>query len=381
MPELGEPRAATPRRRPWAGRGRRGSRRASRSLLVRRRRGGSSARGPGRDGDHPAARGELLVERGRGSGGTSRQRASTASGAPLTTSAGSRPGRRTSADVIWRSWSNGSDPEPSVRGDRRGARRPGAAHSAVSSGVAADRHCRRRVASVASRPSSSARSRGGPPGSSAARKRDPALGEGAGLVGDQDVDVAEVLDADQPFDQHLAAGEPRGSRWRGCVLTTAGQQLRGDADGDGQARTAPTSSSGRCSSRLVTKISAVSTTATCSRSSGEAAQPGLERRSPAGARPSPSGDPAELRPRRRWRPRPRAGCPRCTTVPISAQQVRSASAVPGGDRRRRPWRPASDSPVSTLSSHSSPVGLQQPEVGRDDLAELQPHDVARARGR
>ena len=32
---------------------------------------------------------------------------------------------------------------------------------------------------------------------------DAALGQGAGLVGEQHVDVAEVLDADQPLDQDL----------------------------------------------------------------------------------------------------------------------------------------------------------------------------------
>ncbi len=32
---------------------------------------------------------------------------------------------------------------------------------------------------------------------------DPSVGEGAGLVGEQHVDVAEVLDADQPLDEHL----------------------------------------------------------------------------------------------------------------------------------------------------------------------------------
>src|ERR1035437_3973720 len=37
---------------------------------------------------------------------------------------------------------------------------------------------------------------------------DAALGEGAGLVGEQHVDVAEVLDAHQPFDEHLAAAHP-----------------------------------------------------------------------------------------------------------------------------------------------------------------------------
>jgi hypothetical protein len=37
---------------------------------------------------------------------------------------------------------------------------------------------------------------------------DPAHGQGAGLVGEQHVDVAEIFNADQSFDQHLAAAHP-----------------------------------------------------------------------------------------------------------------------------------------------------------------------------
>ena len=72
-------------------------------------------------------------------------------------------------------------------------------------------------------------------------------------------------------------------------------------------------------------------------------------------------------------PRP---LPACTTVPISAQPVSSASARAG----RRPGRVSlstgSDSPVSTDSSHSRPVAVEQPEVGRDDVAEPQLDEVA-----
>ena len=37
---------------------------------------------------------------------------------------------------------------------------------------------------------------------------DAALGQGPGLIGDQDVDVAEVFDAHQAFDQDLGLGQP-----------------------------------------------------------------------------------------------------------------------------------------------------------------------------
>jgi hypothetical protein len=40
-----------------------------------------------------------------------------------------------------------------------------------------------------------------------AHEAEGALGQGAGLVGEQHVDVAEILDADQPLDQHLASGQ------------------------------------------------------------------------------------------------------------------------------------------------------------------------------
>ena len=50
------------------------------------------------------------------------------------------------------------------------------------------------------------------------RERDLTLGQGAGLVGEQDLDVAEVLDRDQAFDDHALLGEAAG----------AGRQADGD---------------------------------------------------------------------------------------------------------------------------------------------------------
>ena len=40
------------------------------------------------------------------------------------------------------------------------------------------------------------------------READVAIGEGPGLVGEQHVDVAEILDAHEPLDEHLLVGEP-----------------------------------------------------------------------------------------------------------------------------------------------------------------------------
>ena len=58
-------------------------------------------------------------------------------------------------------------------------------------------------------------------------------GEGAGLVGEENIDVAEVLDADQSLHQDLARSQPaRTGGEAGCH--DGGQQLWGDADGDGE---------------------------------------------------------------------------------------------------------------------------------------------------
>jgi len=45
---------------------------------------------------------------------------------------------------------------------------------------------------------------------------DSALGQRAGLVGEQHIDVAEILDADQPLDQNLAAAHPARSGGQAC---------------------------------------------------------------------------------------------------------------------------------------------------------------------
>ena len=64
-------------------------------------------------------------------------------------------------------------------------------------------------------------------------ERDGPLREGAGLIGEQHRDVAEVFDGDQPFDEDVASGKmPRPG---GETDTDDGrQQLGSNADGDRQ---------------------------------------------------------------------------------------------------------------------------------------------------
>ena len=63
------------------------------------------------------------------------------------------------------------------------------------------------------------------------RERDLTLGQGAGLVGEQDLDVAEVLDRDQALDDHALLGQPAGAR-READGDDRRQQLRRQADRD-----------------------------------------------------------------------------------------------------------------------------------------------------
>ena len=61
----------------------------------------------------------------------------------------------------------------------------------------------------------------------------PPLGQGSGLVRDENVDVAEVFDANETFDQHLGRRQaPRSGGQAGA--DDGGQQLWGDSDGDGK---------------------------------------------------------------------------------------------------------------------------------------------------
>ena len=62
---------------------------------------------------------------------------------------------------------------------------------------------------------------------------DGAFGERAGLVREEHFDVAEVLDGDESFDEHLPAGQLSGAG-RQADADDGRQQLRRDPDGDGQ---------------------------------------------------------------------------------------------------------------------------------------------------
>ena len=63
------------------------------------------------------------------------------------------------------------------------------------------------------------------------RERDLTLGQGAGLVGEQHLDVAEVLDRDQTLDDHALLGQPAGAG-READGHDRRQQLRRQADRD-----------------------------------------------------------------------------------------------------------------------------------------------------
>ena len=62
--------------------------------------------------------------------------------------------------------------------------------------------------------------------------------------------------------------------------------------------------------------------------------------------------------------------PACTTVPISAHPLSSASAVPAGVGPTR-LSTGNDSPVSTDSSHSNPLTCEQPDISGNDVTQSQ----------
>ena len=145
------------------------------------------------------------------SAGTSTQRARSASGAPLVTRTvssvvGSDHDRGELAFVVER-----EQPEPFVPGGRIGAGLEcgcgGRGPQSGVEGVAADRSGGGDRRLVAHQPEQKR-----PVGGLAGRveglvEGDGALGERAGLVGEQHLDVAEVLDGDEPLDEHPLAGE------------------------------------------------------------------------------------------------------------------------------------------------------------------------------
>ena len=72
-----------------------------------------------------------------------------------------------------------------------------------------------------------------PVGAESPLEGDHPLGEGAGFVGEENLDVAQVLDGDQPLHQHLLCHEgPRAGREADCH--DGGHHLGCDAHGNGQ---------------------------------------------------------------------------------------------------------------------------------------------------
>ena len=187
-------------------------------VLVGRGERGLARRLAGGHGDHPVAGRELAHPAPCGPRpGTSAHRSSSPSGAPLVMTMrlprSSSARTETSAPFVVER-QRGQPPvagqrRPLPRGGRgvpqRDVERVAAGRPAVLGHrlVAQQPQQQRLVAGRAVRPGRS-------------HEAEAALGQRAGLVGEQHVDVAEVLDAHQPLDQHLARGPaaaPRRPGW------------------------------------------------------------------------------------------------------------------------------------------------------------------------
>ena len=301
--------------------------------------------------------------------GTSAQRASTASGAPLVTSVRppsgvARPGRRPSA-VRGRtaaapgagSASRLAAPPAAGRVPQRGVQR-----------VAADRPCRRRRW----RPRWPAAERSGVvggarrPGRAARMKlirpsvRVPVLSVNSTSMSPRSSMQTSRLTSTLRRGQPPGAGGQAGGDHRG-------QQLRGDADRDRQGEQQRVEErpvqhhvddEDRAGERRRRRTPAASRSG--------AARPGT--RSRAGASPRPERDPAELGRARRWPPPRRGRCRRARRCPSARSRSGRPARCPAAPARSASST-GSDSPVSTDSSHSSPVAVEQPQVGRHDLAQ------------
>ena len=212
------------------------------------------------------------------------------------------------------------------------------------------------------------------PAASRARvEADPALGQGAGLVGEQHVDVAEVLDAHQPLDQHLASGQPAGPG-RQATVTTAGSSCGVMPDGDRQGEQQ------RVEERPVQHdVDHEDRRGQHRRPRGPAARrtgaarPGT--RSRAGARPT-----------RRRSCRTRSPSPVATTTPRASTAVHDGAherARPQVVQRRghqhrigRASRPASIHPSAPTSSHSSCAASSSRRSAGTTSPTRSAHDVA-----
>ena len=117
-----------------------------------------------------------------------------------------------------------------------------------------------------------------------------ALGERAGLVREQHLDVAEVLDADEALDDHPSACQAAGAR-RQADGHDRRQQLRSQADGD-REREQSRLEDGTSQATLIAKIEPASTTVTVASRREKACSPCWKAVCPCRS-PSRSGDRAE----------------------------------------------------------------------------------------
>jgi hypothetical protein len=201
---------------------------------------------------------------------------------------------------------------------------------------------------------------------------DRSLGEGAGLVGEQHLDVAEIFDGDQPFDQHPAAGQ-LARPGRQADADDRRQQLRGDADRDRQGeqqRLKQRTGQGDVDD----KDRGRQHRGDPYQQLGEAPQPRLERGLGL-ALAEPDGDLAERGQRAGGHHDP---APRALVDHGTHERARGQvdGGVTSGDRvgrlDRRDGLAGQDGLVALQL-----VGLQQPQVGRDHIAHAQGHHVAR----
>ena len=148
------------------------------------------------------------------------------------------PSRSASTDDAAAIVIEGDDGDPAEARRWGWSRAPGASQRATSRGLPPTAVSPVGVASLHTSPSVSTSRAVVAGGVDRSFEADVAVGERAGLVGEQHVDVAEVLDAHQPLDEHLLLRRAAGTRWPGWCDTTAGQQLGGDARPRPRGRTA-----------------------------------------------------------------------------------------------------------------------------------------------
>ena len=175
-----------------------------------------------------------------------------------------------------------------------------------------------------------------------------AVGERAGLVGEQHVDVAEILDAHEPLDEHLLLGEPARSG-RQAGRDDRGQQLRGDADRDGEGE-----QDGVDDRAAQGDVDHEDRDAEHPADLGQQPREAGEAELELGlgvAFTEPDGDPPELRRAAPVATTTASAAPSCTTVPMNRHDDSSASGAPvatgSGD-----FSAGTDSPVRIDSSHS-----------------------------